>query len=245
MKIFLLCAGIFAILSIFLQFFLTGYQFTAALSAGAAVFFLLFAFLSSRKTPAAKWLRVSLLLLLAIGFGCFLAAEIPVLSDSRSDKDTHAPCLIVCGAGVNGSIPSRSLLDRLQEAKLWLDENPESTAVLSGSQGPGEDISEAQAMYEWLTAQGIAPQRLFMEENAKSSYDNIANSLLILRENMTSVQKVAILSSDYHLHRLRCIAEKLGAEPVMVSARTSIYSLFLNYAIRESFAMWKFWLFGT
>ena len=55
---------------------------------------------------------------------------------------------------------------------------------------------------------------------------------------------MAFLSSEYHLHRLGWMARRLGCEPKLVAARTTMPVLFLNYAIREAFAMWKLWVFG-
>ena len=96
-------------------------------------------------------------------------------------------------------------------------------------------------MVDWLTARGVDPARLILEDQARNSYENIANSLALLGPDPG---RVAILSSEYHLHRLGYMAEKLGCQPVLIAAKTSIFPLFVNYAIREAFAMWRLWVFG-
>ncbi len=232
-------------LSIFYEFVPIGYRMTAVVFLFCAVWLALYAMFSRRNTKLSRRMRLALVLFVTLGFPCFLAAEIPVLRDARSDEDTSAPYLIVCGAGVNGTTPSRSMTDRLREAVTWLDENPSGVAVLSGSQGQDEDISEARAMFDWLTAQGIDPARLRMEDQAKNSSGNLRYSLeLIEKEGGDPSGRVAILSSEYHLHRLGWMARKLGCQPVLVAAKTTKVSLFINYAIREAFAMWKLWVFG-
>ncbi len=227
------------------EFCMVGYFMTALTLWGAAACLAFFGLLAPCGARWARRLRAGMIVLLIIGFGLFLTAEIPVLRAARSDGDTSAPWLVVCGAGVNGSEPSRSMTDRLERAAVWLDENPDGVAVLTGSRGPDEDLSEAEAMFRWLTARGVDPARLVLEERADSSYENIKNSLsLIGARGGDPAGRVAILSSEYHLFRLGSMAEKLGCEPVLVAARTSRTSLFVNYAIREAFAVWKLWIFG-
>ena len=96
-------------------------------------------------------------------------------------------------------------------------------------------------MFDWLAERGVDPARLILEDRATDSYENIQYSLALLGPDPG---RVAILSSEYHLHRLEYMAEKLGCEPVPVAARTSNPVMFLNYAVREAFAMWKLWVFG-
>lgn len=55
---------------------------------------------------------------------------------------------------------------------------------------------------------------------------------------------VALISSDYHMHRLCVVARSLGCEPVRVAARTGYLALRANYAVREAFAMWRIWVLG-
>ena len=238
-------AAVCLVLGAFFQFCMIGYTTTALVLLGVAACCVFYGLLAPRRAAGARRLRFAMTILLIIGLICFLAAEIPVLLHARSDEDTSAPYLIVCGAGVNGSVPSRSLTDRLREAAVWLEDNPQGMAVLSGAQGRGEDLTEAQAMFLWLTERGVDPDRLLLEEHAFSSYENIANSLdLIAARDGAAPEHVAILSAEYHLYRLSRMAADLGCRASLVAARTTKVSLFVNYAIREAFAMWKLWIFG-
>ena len=80
----------------------------------------------------------------------------------RSDLDY----IIVLGAHVNGTKLTLALLERVRRALLYLEENPGTKAVLSGGRGDGERISEAEAMYRYLTEHGISPERLIKEERS-------------------------------------------------------------------------------
>ena len=235
---FLACAAVF-------KFIFVGYGVTALCLTGAAACCAFFGFCHGRREKAVRRLRALAFLALAAALCLFLAAEIPVLAGSRSDEDTAADYAIVMGAGVNGTVPSLTLRNRLETAHAWLLENPGGVAVLSGGQGPGEDMTEAQCMYDWLTERGIAPERLLLESEATSSYENIRYSLkLIEAHGGDPAGTVAIVSNDYHLCRIRLLGEALGCRPLGVAARTPHFTLYVNYAVREAFALWEIWLFG-
>ena len=233
------------ILGLVFEFIFVGYGMTALIFFFAALCLFIFSVLRRRKTRWARRLRIALIIALLLGFGCFMAAELPVLSGAHGDADAAADWLIVMGAGVNGDEPSLSLQNRLEKAQSWLLEHPNGVAILSGGQGDGENLSEADCMYAWLLARGVAPERLIREDQATSSYENIAFSLALLQAHGGDpAGPVAIVSNEYHLCRIRLIATQLGAQPVCVAARTPYPILFLNYAVREAFALWQIWIFG-
>ena len=234
----LLCAAVF-------KFIFVGYGTMALAFFFFAVCCLFFGLLSGRKEKIVRLLRIAAILILLIGFICFMAAEIPVLLGSRSDEDTSADYVIVMGAGVNGYEPSLTLLNRLETAYDWLSENPDGIAILSGCRGQGEYVTEAQCMHNWLTERGIEPSRLIKEECAVNSYENIEFSLKLLAQNGGDpAGTVAVISNEYHLCRIRMIGAELGCRPVCKAARTPYLILYLNYAIREAFALWEIWVFG-
>lgn len=129
----------------------------------------------------------------------------------RGDEQADAPYVIVLGAGVNGDVPSLSLQNRLLAAQRWLTNHPDSKAILSGGQGPGENISEAQCMYQWLTQYGIAGERLLLEDQSRSTRENFKYSAALLQADNGGVlpEQVAVISSEYHLYRAGLLAEQL------------------------------------
>ena len=120
------------------------------------------------------------------GLGCaglivFAGFEIPGVRDARTDTDAHPNAIIGLGAGGNGSTPSLSMCNRLDAARDYLGGNPDALAVVSGGQGEGEDITEAQAMADYLTAHGIDSARIVQEDQSRTTRENLENSFAILR----------------------------------------------------------------
>lgn len=216
-----------------------GYGMTAlvllALGAGAAFYTWV---IHAKRKKLIKWVTVSLCLC----FGLFLAAEIAVVDQAVSDGDADADFLVVMGAGINETEPSTSLLDRLTVALAWLQAHPDARAIVSGSQGPNEIATEASVMAAWLEDHGIAPERILLEEAATTTRENVLYSYAVAAK--AGGGRVAFVSSEYHLCRMRMLIRSLGFEPVCFAAKTSRPLLVFNQFVREAFAVWQIWVFG-
>ncbi len=236
-KICCILAVLCLLLGALMQFVFTAVRFTGFLFWCAAAVLALFALLTRwrEKHRWALWARRGLLALLAAGFALFAVLECRVLSWARTDNETPVSAVIVLGAGVNGRTPSLSLLTRLDAALAYVQDKPDIPIVVSGSQGRGEEISEARCMYDWLTAHGIPAERIILEERAENTEENIRYSLELL-EKLDIAGNIAVVSSDYHLCRA---AMHLGGDMVPVAARmpARYLPLTVNYYIREAFGI--------
>ena len=190
--------------------------------------------------------RRVLLLLLAAGLLLFAAVEGLLLSKGHQENDAlPADAVIVLGAGVNGETPSLILRSRVTKAAEYLRAHPETPAILSGGQGPGEEISEAECMRRELTRQGIPESRLHLEEKSTSTAENFACSRELLRELDLdpATARIAVITSDFHVFRACMIARRAGLTTFSVPARTDWVLLNANYYVREFFALGKTLLF--
>ena len=146
-KRFIITETVLLFAAAFFEFALIGYKTTALVLAGIALLAALYRLidvLRRKNEKTARALKRILSACVVLGVLALAAIEIPIIISARTDESTDAPYAIVMGAGVNGETPSLSLLNRLEAAKSFLDEHPESKAVVSGSLGEGEDISEAE-----------------------------------------------------------------------------------------------------
>lgn len=183
------------------------------------------------------WGRWTLGALVVLALAAFVVLELPILRASRTDPNPEADYLIVLGAKVNGTEPSYALYDRLSAALDYLNACPNAKAVVSGGQGADEGVSEAQAMFTWLTAHGVDADRILLEDQSETTRENLTNSFAVIAADGGDVTEgVAIVTSEYHLYRAKLMAEALGARPIGVAAKTSLISMRVNYFIREAFA---------
>lgn len=227
----LMIAGIIFLAGLLLRFGFSGHNFIAYGLFLVSVLIVVFGVVS-------KTLKRLIALLLAMGVVYFAIIEIPIIDEASGDGDFDADYLIVLGAAVHGDTPSLSLVERLGAAKDYLDAHPNTVAIVSGGQGSGENMSEAQAMYDWLCKNGIDSERIVKEDKAVSTYENLKFSReLINGLTDKSDPTIAVVSSEYHLCRAKLIAKSLDMEIHTVPAHTTYFTVKLNYFIREAFGV--------
>lgn len=158
-----------------------------------------------------------LLLGIMIGISLWLLTSKWLAEGLEPAADGTNDYAIILGAKVNGETPSLSLLYRLEAARDYALEYPQVTLVLSGGQGEGEHITEAEAMRRYLTENGIAEDRLVLETASTSTYENIQFSLAEIAEE---IDQITIITSDFHLTRAKWLAKGLGLEADVVAAKT-------------------------
>lgn len=238
-KLSLILAGVCILAGCVFRFAMPGHDFIGYLLWLLAV--LIFAFPRLSKT----W-RIVLAALLVLGAAVFAVFEAPVISNAKTDAAPQSDYLIVLGAGVNGSVPSLSMVNRLEAALDYLEAYPDAVAIVSGGQGAGEDVTEASAMHDWLVAHGMPESRIVQEDQSTSTRENLENSFAIIRSRGGDpADGVAVVSSEYHLYRAKQMARALGAKPLGVAAETTLPTMRANYFIREAFAAAYMQVFGV
>ncbi len=151
---------------------------------------------------------------------------------NRPPQNTTA---VILGCSVKGERPSTILKERLDAAYEYLSENPEAYCVLSGGQGKGEDISEAECMYRYLTEKGIEPERLLCEDASVNTKENLLFSQQLLEENGISGD-ITIVTSEFHAYRAAKVAEQLGMHSYSTPSHT--FLLYLpTYYVRELYGI--------
>lgn len=157
------------------------------------------------------------------------------------NKPSENATVIVLGCKVYGERPSITLEERLKAAINYLNANPESVCIVSGGQGADETISEAQCMYLYLTNNGIAPERIYQEDQSTTTRENLAFSYEIIKEQGLN-DKIAIATNNFHEYRAGKIADGIGLEYGAVPGNTALWLLPTYYA-RELLAILYEWVF--
>lgn len=188
-----------------------------------------------------KLIRKPLAIILAIVLIILSITSIPILVGPKTQPAANCDYLILLGAGVNGDTPSPILQDRINTAYTYLTEHPNTICIATGGKGDGENISEAQCIFNQLTAMGISADRIWIEDQATSTVENFKYSLEMLEGTTGSV---GVVSNEFHLFRASLIAKKQGLKPIFIAAPTSKTGTRISYTIRETIVLWKFLLTG-
>lgn len=238
----------FALLFLLLNFGLAGYSFSALVCCaimGVILFYNCTDLLKARFPKTMKVLRRVFTLCLVLGLLICGITECLIIKASFGDPGDTCQYMVVLGAKVRLDGPSMSLRNRIDAAYEYLKEHPEVICVVSGGQGADEPMSEAQCMYDHLTAMGIAPERIWLEDKSTSTWENLNFTLNLIEANTgTRPDKLGVLSSEYHLFRIGLFADACGFECVGIPAHTTLFSQAVNHFMREVAGVWHYLILG-
>lgn len=209
--------------------------------------FILYHFIKDKlknKKKLYKWLKRIFTIVICI----FIAVEgVIIFYPNKSKKECDY--IIVLGALVNKNKPSQTLQDRLDAAIEYLNISHDNAyIVVSGGQGRGENISESQAMYEYLIQNNVNDKIIIKEDKSKNTEENFKYSKKIIEEhsnkNIEDIS-VKVVTTDFHSFRSKLISQKFNYNNISFYTSVSKYNLApLNY-LREFFATIHYVIFGN
>ncbi len=237
----LICIGYFICIAFFVGHGTNFYFIWLFLGAGA----MLLAFLIKKGIWAGLvplWLRRGFVTLACIGGLIFLMVEGCILSGFSQKGPDGLDVLVVLGAQMKSSGPSKALAYRLDEAVRYLEENEAARVIVSGGQGGDEPVTEAQGMYDYLVGKGINPGRIVREDQSKNTFQNLTFSAEFLDKDR---ERVGVVSNNFHVFRAVRIARKAGYKQVYGIAARGEPFLQCNNMMREFLGVMKDWAVGN
>lgn len=169
-------------------------------------------------------------------YGAAVTTAMAIAANAPADSQKT---VIVLGAQVRPTgEPSVILRGRINAAEEYLRQNPDSAAVLSGGKGGDEVISEAQCMFNTMTADGIDADRLFMEDKSTTTEENLRYSFALLDSKGKPHDEIVIATDGFHQLRARMIAKHLDSGLKIAPASSFTRPEFIpTYVVREWFAL--------
>ena len=229
-------------------FLYVGCSFTALVCLalmGVLLFYNICAMLEKAYPHPTKVVKRVFTVLLCIGILILGVTEALIIKASFGDPDPGCKYVVVLGAKVRHDGPSVSLQNRIDAAYDYLTAHPDAIAIVSGGKGEDEPMTEAECMYDGLIARGINPERIWLEDKATSTWENLQFSLDLIEEK-TGIrpESIGIISSEYHLFRAGLFADACQVESVGIPAKTTLKSQKLNHFLREVAGVWHYILLG-
>lgn len=182
-----------------------------------------------------------LLILVLLGLTCYLAVVAMVCwKEANLPPAEDYEAIIVLGAQVkpDGEL-SLQLQWRLDAAYDAWQAHP-CWVVTCGARGSNEPVEEAYAMRDYLIAKGVPADMILTEAASYNTRQNIEHASALLADK--DVQRVAVVTSDYHVPRAMALAEDVGLEATGIPAPTKLGMRFWvkNHG-REALAWIKYW----
>ena len=191
--------------------------------------------LSSKYSTLTKLFYI----VVSILFVSFIFIQGLILQSSAASEIPDADYLLILGAALFGDTPSLELRERLDTSLEYINKNNDIKVIVSGGQGPNENITEAEAMKRYLTNHGVDEKRIIKEDESTSTLENIRFSKEIIQSmDKKTDLKLVIVSNDFHLFRAKLIAKRHGFTAYGLPARTPLWIIPSLY-VREYFAVIK------
>lgn len=187
------------------------------------------------------WLNITAGTLFLLMLAVFLFTEGCIISGFSKNTDKELDYIVVLGAQLKTTGPSRVLQYRLDTAYEYLTAHPDTKVIVSGGQGSNEPASEAQGMYDYLVKRGIEPDRIVLEDKSVNTEQNIRFSKEFLQAD---ADKVGIVSNNFHVFRAVKLAKAAGYRNVVGIAAPATAFYLPNNMLREFFGVVKDFLMG-
>ncbi|GAB2722530.1 YdcF family protein [Paenibacillus thermoaerophilus] len=187
-----------------------------------------------------RWKRVrrtaALVMALAIAWTTWIQVRICRV-EAMPDPE-RADVGIVLGAALWNDRPSPALRERLDHAVRLYRAGVAENWIVSGGLGNGS-IPEAEGMRRYLVEQGVPEERIVMETESTSTYENILYSKRLMELN--NWRTAVVVTHSYHGARALNMMRHVGYENPKVSTTDSEVLFEPWHKARETLAFTK-WL---
>ena len=205
-----------------------------SLGTGIAIILLIFAYPVLGRSTSAPWFRfIYLFLSMSIFYIIFIMVMYTLTSwlNLININTKKLNYIVVLGAGLLGKKVTPLLASRINRGIEIYHKNPDSKLIMSGGQGPDEEIPESHAMAAYAEEHGVPKSDIIIEDRSKTTNQNLKFSHQLMKPNST----FCIVTNSYHVYRALVLAKRQGLQCIGYGAKTKWYFT-LNAFIREFIA---------
>ena len=143
-------------------------------------------------------------------------------------KSEDFDCIMVLGAGLWDGEPSPMLQERLDFGLIAYETECSEKLLMSGDHGRKE-YDEVNKMKEVAVQNGVLADNVFMDHAGFSTYESMYRA-----RDVFQVEKMVIVTQEYHLYRAVYNARKLGIDAYGFAADRLEYPIYND--VREALA---------
>lgn len=158
-----------------------------------------------------------------------IVANKNIIQEVENANNSDAILVLGCQVMEDGSL-SLMLKDRLDKAVELYKQGTAEKIIVSGDHGR-EEYDEVNAMKSYLIENEIPSENIFMDHAGFSTYESLYRAGYIFK-----VEKLTVVTQEYHLYRAVYIGNKLGIETYGVPAEKTLYYGQTSREIREILA---------
>lgn len=157
-----------------------------------------------------------------------------IITPEEATELNNVDCILVLGCQVKSDgKPSAMLSDRINRGIELYEHNSAPKIIMSGDHGR-KSYDEVNTMKQVAVDSAVPSNDIFMDHAGFSTYESIYRA-----KEIFDVDKMIIVTQEYHLYRALYIADKLGIEAYGVNADYRAYAGQSNREAREILARCK------
>lgn len=167
---------------------------------------------------------------LGVNFYVILINKDRIITVEEAEQLDDIDCILVLGSGVLDNKPRPMLEDRILTGIELYNNNVSKKIIMSGDHMQ-DDYDEVNVMKTYAINEGVPSSDIFMDHAGISTYDSLYRA-----KEIFEVEKIVIVTQEYHLYRALYIAKNLGIEAYGVSSNLRDYPGQFKREVREILA---------
>lgn len=196
----------------------------------------------NKRKRIIMWIAISLSALILLGcVGIFSVNALVkhrvkdnILTPEQAAELSDVDCILVLGCKVHDDgTPSAMLRDRLLQSIHLYQLGASPKLLMSGDHGQHR-YDEVNAMKQFALDAGVPSQDIFMDHAGFSTYESVYRA-----KEIFGVDKILIVTQEYHLYRALYIARQFDIEAYGVASDLDTYSGQFQRDVREVLARCK------
>jgi uncharacterized SAM-binding protein YcdF (DUF218 family) len=191
-----------------------------------------------------KLLIAAFLLIITVLYGSVaLYVGVTLYKDNKVKSDA---ILILGARSMKENKYNPCLVSRVNHGVDLFKNGYATTLIFSGGYDREDNINEAETMKKIAVDRGVDPQKIILEKEATSTYENEVYTKKILEKN--NLKSIVIVTESFHSPRAALIAQKLKlnytVSPAMDSICGNQWKFLIPYFLKEPLAIITYKLQG-
>lgn len=158
--------------------------------------------------------------------------------------------ILIAGLKLQNNLPDNEYKTRLDRAVVLLQKransnSPTADIILLGGITGNNRVSEAKAGSDYLQTLGIQSVQIICDDHSRHTLENLHHARRILKHklHLHSTDRVIIISSRYHIHRIVTLAKglKLPVDPVAAEEQLLWTPLTVFKIFKEAWFLHWYW----
>ena len=178
--------------------------------------------------------RICLFILLLVFLSVSLNFILPYLGNEgrQTERDAYEVIIVLGSPASDDCSPSSIMIQRVDKGIELLNKGLAPKMIFTGS-SVANNCVEANVMFEYAISKGINDSIIFVEPEARNTYQNAFFSVEIMKRN--KFKSAVIVTSEFHIKRACAIFSNYDIEYKMIECNNPPIGIdFLIWKIREN-----------